>query len=80
MPLQEYEYYSFRALLDNAKPIVPSESPVTDAPHAKKFKKNVDSNTWITIKNGRAMPRSMRNKPRLRRKRGFFIKIIFFNR
>ena len=58
------------------KPIVPNASPATDAPHEKKFKKNVDSSTWMTIKKGRIIPKSMRTKPRLRRKRGEFIILL----
>lgn len=54
----------------NAKPTVPSANPATDAPYAKKFKKKVDSSTLITIKKGRAIPRSIRSIPRLRSKTG----------
>jgi hypothetical protein len=54
----------------NAKPIVPKANPVTEAPHAKKFKKKVDSSTLITIKKGKMMPKSSRKMPRVRRKRG----------
>lgn len=39
------ERYSFLPLDHNAKPIVPNASPATEAPHEKKFKKNVDSST-----------------------------------
>ena len=58
-----------------ANPIVPKDNPATDAPQEKKFKKNVDSNTWITIKKGRIMPRNIRSMPRLRRRRGEFIRL-----
>ena len=70
-----FDSYSFFTLDHIAKPIVPNASPATDAPHEKKFKKNVDSNTWMTIRKGRIMPRNIRIKPRLRRKRGEFIKL-----
>jgi len=66
-------YYCFLSLEYIANPIVPNASPATDAPHAKKLKKNVDSSTWMTIKKGRAMARNIRSTPRLRRKRGEFI-------
>jgi hypothetical protein len=56
-----------------AKPIVPKDSPATDAPQEKKFKKKVDSNTWMTIKNGKIIPNNIRITPRLRRRRGEFI-------
>jgi hypothetical protein len=56
-----------------ANPIVPNDNPATEAPHEKKFKKNVDSSRWMTIKKGRMMPNSIRNTPRLRRKRGEFM-------
>jgi hypothetical protein len=56
-----------------AKPIVPSASPATDAPPAKKFRKKVDSNTLMTIKKGRTIPSSIRITPRLRRKPGDLI-------
>ena len=62
--------YSFLPLDHSAKPIVPNDSPATEAPHEKKFKKNVDSSTWMIIRKGKAMPRSIRNTPRLSRKRG----------
>jgi len=52
-----------------AKPITPNANPATDAPQEKKFTKKVDSSTWMTIKNGRSMPISIRTKPRLRRRR-----------
>jgi len=51
-----------------AYPIVPNASPVTDAPHEKKFKKNVDVSTWMTIKKGRTIPNSINTTPRVRRK------------
>jgi len=53
---------------------MPSESPVTEAPHEKKFNKNVDSSKWTTIKNGRMIPNSIRNTPKVRRKRGLVIR------
>ena len=43
-------FYCFLVLEYIAKPIVPNDSPATDAPHEKKFKKNVDSNIWMTIR------------------------------
>ena len=55
-----------------ANPIVPNDNPATEAPQEKKFKKNVDSKTWMTIKNGRIMPRSISIMPRLSRNRGEF--------
>src|SRR5215216_1353230 len=55
-----------------AKPIVPNYNPATEAPHEKKFKKNVDSKRWMTIKNGRMMPRSIKTIPKISRKRGEF--------
>jgi hypothetical protein len=58
-----------------ANPIVPNDKPVIDAPQEKKFKKNVDSSTWMTIKKGRSIPRDIRITPRLRRKRGEFIRL-----
>jgi hypothetical protein len=58
-----------------ANPIVPNDNPATDAPQEKKFKKNVDSNTWMTIKKGRTIPNTIRNMPRLRRSRGEFIRL-----
>jgi hypothetical protein len=63
-----------------ANPIVPKANPVTDAPHEKKFRKNVDSNTLMTIKKGRTMPNSIRNRPRLRRRRGDVIVILLSER
>jgi hypothetical protein len=64
---------SFLPLEYIANPIVPKDNPATDAPQEKKFKKKVDSNTWITIKKGRIMPRNIRIMPRLRRRRGEFM-------
>src|SRR5688572_24723339 len=61
---------------DNAKPIVPKASPPTEAPHAKKFKKKVDSSTRITIKNGNTMPKSIRSTPRTSRRRGELIRSV----
>jgi hypothetical protein len=58
-----------------AKPIVPNANPATDAPHEKKFKKNVDSTTWMTIRKGKIIPNIIRMIPRLRRRRGEFIKL-----
>jgi hypothetical protein len=55
----------------------PRNNPPTDAPHEKKFRKNVDSITRMTIKKGRIMPRNIRTKPRLRRRRGLFISNSF---
>jgi len=66
-------HYSFFPLEYMAKPMVPKDNPATDAPHEKKFKKNVDSKTWMTIKKGRIIPRSIRATPRARRRRGEFI-------
>ena len=43
----------------NAKPTVPSASPATEAPHEKKFKKNVDSRMCMTIKNGITTPNNI---------------------
>jgi hypothetical protein len=54
---------------------VPNASPATEAPQAKKFRKNVDSSTWMTIRKGRAIPRSIRITPRLRSRRGEFIMV-----
>lgn len=73
-------FYSFFVLDHIANPIVPNASPATDAPHEKKFKKNVDSNTWMRIKKGRRMPKNIRIKPRLRRRRGLFIMVDTTNR
>jgi hypothetical protein len=56
-----------------ANPIVPKDNPATDAPQEKKFKKNVDSNTWMTIRKGKIMPNNIRIMPTLRRRRGEFI-------
>jgi hypothetical protein len=56
-----------------AKPIVPKARPATDKPQEKKFKKKVDSKTWMTIKKGRTTPMIIMNPPRMRRKRGEFI-------
>lgn len=66
-------FYSLLILDHVANPIVPSANPATDAPHEKKFRKKVDSKTWITIKKGRIMPNNIRITPRLRRRRGEFI-------
>ena len=55
--------------------MVPNASPATEAPHEKKFKKNVDSKTWITIRKGKIIPRSMSPTPMPRRKRGEFISL-----
>lgn len=63
-----------------AKPMVPNDNPVTEAPHERKFKKNVDSNMRMTIKNGRAMPINMRIIPKTRRKRGEAMEDSFLNR
>jgi hypothetical protein len=69
--------YSFFLVLDqSAKPIVPSASPATEAPHEKKFKKKVDSSILMSIRNGRMMPKSIRKMPRLRRKRGDLIMVF----
>ena len=57
-----------------AKPIVPKDNPATEAPQEKKFKKKVDSKTWITIKNGRMMPKSIKTMPRISRSRGDFMR------
>jgi hypothetical protein len=64
---------SFLPLDHIAKPIVPNAKPATEAPQEKKFKKKVDSNTWMTIKNGRIMPRSIKTTLRIRRRRGELI-------
>ena len=69
--------YSFLPLDHVAKPIVPNASPATEAPHEKKFKKKVDSSTWMTIKKGRIMPRSINTILRPRRRRGEFIIFIY---
>ena len=69
--------YSFRPLDHIAKPIVPSDSPATDAAQEKKFKKKVDSSTFMTIRKGRIIPRSIRTMPRPRRRRGEFIMRFF---
>jgi hypothetical protein len=76
LPYEKIDY-SFLSLEYIANPIVPNASPATDAPQEKKFKKKVDSSTWISIKKGRMMPRSIRVKPRLRRRRGEFIMRFF---
>ena len=68
------ERYCFLPRDHVANPIVPSASPATEAPHEKKFKKNVDCRTWITIKKGKITPKSSKITPRLRRKPGEFIK------
>jgi len=78
MPYERIDY-SFPPLDHIAKPIVPNDSPATDAPQEKKFKKKVDSRTWISIRKGRSMPRSIRIRPRLRRRRGEFIIIDITN-
>ena len=67
--------YSFLPLDHIAKPIVPSDRPATEAPHEKKFQKNVDSSTLMTIRNGRITPSSIKNVPSPRRKRGEFIRL-----
>ena len=60
-----------------AKPTVPNAKPATEAPQEKKFKKKVDSSTWITIKKGRIMPRSISTRLRPRRRRGEFIMEVY---
>jgi hypothetical protein len=72
--------YSFLLVLDqSAKPIVPSASPATEAPHEKKFKKKVDSSTLMSIKKGRTIPRSIRTMPIVRSKPGDFIMFIYLS-
>ena len=66
-------YYSFLPLNHIANPLVPYVSLSADAPQEKKFKNKIDSYTRITIKKGRAIPRSIRITPRVRRKPGEFI-------
>jgi hypothetical protein len=56
-----------------AKPIVPKDSPATDAPQEKKFRKKVDASTWITIKKGRITPSIIKMMPKPSRKWGEFI-------
>ena len=68
--------YSFLPLEYMANPIVPNASPATEAPHEKKFKKNVDSRTWMTIRNGRAIPKNIKRIPRAKSKLGEFIKLF----
>jgi hypothetical protein len=63
----------FLPLDHNAKPMVPSANPATDAPYEKKFKKKVDSSTSMTIKRGRTIPRNIRAMPSPRRKPGDLI-------
>jgi hypothetical protein len=53
--------------------MVPNANPATEEPHEKKLRKNVDCKTWMTIRNGRMMPRSIRETPRNKRRRGEFI-------
>jgi hypothetical protein len=69
--------YSFLFFEYIAKPIVPQDNPATEAPQEKKFKKNVDSNTWMTIRKGKIIPKSMRVRPRIRRKPGEFSIFIY---
>ena len=71
--------YSFLPLDHKAKPIVLNANPATEAPHEKKFKKNVDSSTLMTIKKGRMMPNSIRITPRLSKRRGEFIIFIYLS-
>ena len=68
--LQDHFFDNFDRV---ATPIKLKNIPLTDAPHEKKFRKNVDSIKWMTIKKGRITPRDIRTKPRLRRRRGLFI-------
>jgi hypothetical protein len=65
--------YSFLPFENITKPIVPNASPVTEAPHDKKFKKKVDSRILMAIKKCKAIPNSIRTTPRIRSKRGEFI-------
>jgi hypothetical protein len=65
--------HSFLPRVHIAKPIVPNARPATEEPQEKKFQKNVDSSTLMTIKKGRIMPRSINTMLRLRRRRGEFI-------
>ena len=58
--------------------MIPRNSPPTDAPHEKKFRKKVDSRTRIKIKKGMTTPVIIRIRPRLRRRRGEFI-ILFLH-
>src|SRR5688572_25320521 len=66
-------FYSFLFRTQVATPMMPRNSPATEAPHEKKFRKKVDSRTRITIKKGMTTPRTIRIRPRLRRRRGEFI-------
>ena len=66
-------FYSFLFRTQVATPIMPRNSPPTEAPHEKKFRKKVDSNTRIKIKKGMTTPRTIRIRPRPRRRRGEFI-------
>ena len=68
--------YSFLPLEYIANPIVPNARPATEAPHEKKFKKNVDSRIWMTIRNGRAIPKNIKRIPRPKSKLGEFIKLF----
>lgn len=72
-------FYRFKPREYSVKPIVPSANPLIEAPHEKKFKKNVDSIQWATIKKGRMIPKSIRKIPRLRRKRGDFTSILYLS-
>ena len=65
--------YSFLPFDQIANPIVPRDNPATEAPQEKKFKKKVDSRTWMTIKKGRIIPRSIKRMPRPRRRWGEFM-------
>ncbi len=69
-------HYSLFPLEYIANPIVPNARPATEAPQEKKFKKKVDSSTLMTIKKGKAMPKSIRITPRIRNRRGEFIIFI----
>ncbi len=42
-------------------PAMPSKNPNSEAPNERKFKKNVDSTTWIVIKNGMIQPNNINN-------------------
>src|SRR5258706_306841 len=65
--------YSFLIFDHVATPMKLRNIPLTDAPHEKKFRKNVDSIMWMTIKKGKATPRNISTKPMPRRRRGWFM-------
>lgn len=65
--------YSFLIFVHVATPIKPRNNPLTEAPHATKFRKNVDGMICIIINRGMIQPVNNRIKPRLSRKRGSFL-------